>query len=75
MMCSGDIHPNPGPSSTTSSSSSSDSTTSMTSSIIKSLNLNHHLSFVHYNVQSITSKLDVLYTELLDFDLLDFSET
>ena len=75
MMCSGDIHPNPGPSSTTSSSSSSDSTTSTTSSIINFLNLNHHLSFVHYNVQSITSKLDVLYTELLDFDILAFSET
>ena len=75
MMYSGDIHPNPGLSSTTSSSNSSDSTTSMTSSILNSLNLNQHLSFVNYNGQSITSKLNVLYTKLLDFDILAFSET
>ena len=39
------------------------------------LNLSHHLSFVHYNVQRISSKLDIIYSELLDFDILAFSET
>ncbi len=33
------------------------------------------ISFVHYNVQSVAQKLDVLYAELRDFDLLAFSET
>ena len=71
----GDIHPNPGPLSTTSSNSDSTSTSNMSSSILDSLNLNHHLSFVHYNVQSILTKLEILNTELLDFDILAFSET
>ena len=31
--------------------------------------------FVHYNVQSIFSKLDILHTELFDFDILAFTET
>ena len=35
----------------------------------------HHLSFVHYNVQSIVSKLKILHAELIDFDLLAFTET
>ena len=39
------------------------------------LNLSHHLSFVYYNVQSKSSKLDIIYSELLDFDILAFSET
>ena len=47
----------------------------MTCSIINSHNLNHYLSFVHNSVQSITSKLYVLHTELLDFDILAFKET
>ena len=33
------------------------------------------MSFVHYNVQSIFSKLDILHTELFDFDILAFTET
>ena len=40
-----------------------------------SLNLTHNLSIVHYNVQSIFSKIEVLHTELIDFDILTFSET
>ena len=39
------------------------------------MNLSRHLSFVQYNVQSIITKLDILYTELHDFDILAFSET
>ncbi|MES9993746.1 MAG: endonuclease/exonuclease/phosphatase family protein [Candidatus Thiodiazotropha sp.] len=30
---------------------------------------------MHYNVQSILSKLDILQTELLEFDILAFTET
>ena len=33
------------------------------------------MSFLHYNVQSIFSKLDILHTELFDFDILAFTET
>ena len=38
------------------------------------LNLSKHLSFVYCNVQSIVNKLDTLYTELTDFDILAFSD-
>ena len=47
----------------------------MSSSLLSSLNLSGHLSFVYYNVQSIVPKLDLLSTELFDFDILSFSDT
>ena len=47
----------------------------MSSSLLSSLNLSSHLSFVHFNVQSIEPKLDLLGTELFEFDILSFSET
>ena len=72
LMSSGDIHPNPGPMSSVSSISSS---TSLSASVFDSLSLSHHLSFAHYNVQSILSKLDILHAELIDFDILAFTET
>ena len=34
-----------------------------------------NLSFVHYNAQSILSKLEILHAELIEFDVLAFSET
>ncbi len=74
IMLSGDIHSNPGPIDnidlldSTSDSSSSQYTT-------QQLDLTHHLSFVHYNVQSLYPKLDTLRAELPDFDILAFSET
>ena len=40
-----------------------------------SIRLCQNLSIVHYNVQSIFPKLEVLHTELIDFDILSFSET
>ena len=70
LLQSGDIHPNPGPSSV-----ASDISDSSASSILNSLNLSRHLSFVHYNIQSIVPKLDILTAELSDFDILAFSET
>ena len=74
LLCSGDIHPNPGPSSIASSLNSSTSHNHSNNSL-RSLNLSHNLSFVHYNVQSILNKLDILEAELFEFDILAFSET
>ncbi|MES9992837.1 MAG: reverse transcriptase domain-containing protein, partial [Candidatus Thiodiazotropha sp.] len=75
LSCSGDIHPNPGPLSTSSSSSNLSFSSSMSNTLISSLDLTHNLSFVHYNVQSIFSKLEILQAELSDFDILAFTET
>ena len=72
LLQSGDVHPNPGPDSLLSDSMSDSS--SSASSVPNISALSKHLSFVHYNVQSIIPKLDVLYTELCDFDILAFSE-
>ena len=74
LIISGDVHPNPGQVSTSSQSSSS-STSNESFSFLNTLNLSKHLSFVQYNVQSIVNKLDILSTELSDFDILAFTET
>ncbi|MEW8545351.1 MAG: reverse transcriptase domain-containing protein, partial [Candidatus Thiodiazotropha sp.] len=47
----------------------------MSTSLFSSLDLTHNLSFVHYNVQSIFSKLELLQAELSEFDILAFTET
>ena len=70
---SGDIYPNPGPLSSLS--DSYDSSSSGNGSIFGTSSLSSHLSFVHYDVQSIFNKLDVSFAELSDFDILAFSET
>ena len=75
LLCCGDIHPHPGHVSSTSTISIDSSLSNSSCSMTDNLNLSHHLSFVHYNVQSISSKLDIIYSELLDFDILAFSET
>ena len=76
LLCSGDVHPNPGPSSSSISSTTiSSSSSSMSSTFFNSLTLNHNLSFVHYNVQSILPKIDLFHAELIEFDILAFSET
>ena len=67
LALSGDIHPNPGPSSTSSNTSNF--------SISDYLNAPNHLSFVHYNVQSLLPKVDLLMAELSSFDVVAFSET
>ena len=71
ILLSGDIHPNPGPITPSNSTSSSNISTVA----FNSLNLTHNLSIVHYSVQSIFSKIEILHTELIDFDILTFSET
>ena len=75
MFISGDVHPHPGPLSTTSSNSISSSSSSLSSTVFNCINLIHLLSFVHYNIQSIASKLDILHAELFEFDILAFTET
>ena len=49
------------------------STTS--NAILDSLNQNHHLAVIHYNVQSLLPKLDILQAELYAFDLIACTET
>ena len=68
------ISPNPGPLSISSASSISD-TSSINFSVLNFSNVSNRLSFVHYNVQSLVPKIDVLGTELFEFDILAFSET
>ena len=75
LLCSGDVHPNPGPLSSSSSDSILSSSSTMSTTIFSSINTSHNLSFVHYNVQSIFPKLDILHAELIDFDILAFTET
>ena len=72
MMQAGDIHRKPGPA--TASTSSISSLASVSSAFIFS-KLSNHLSVVHYNVQSLLPKLDLLTTELNEFDILAFTET
>ena len=76
LLCSGDVQPNPGPlSSSMSSTSIHSSSSTMSTDFTDALNVSHNLSFVHYNVQSIVHKLDILHAELIAFDILAFSET
>ena len=70
LQQSGDIHPNPGPSSV-----SSDTSLTSTASILSAVDFSKHLSFVHYNVQSVFHKLAVSFAELCGLDILAFSET
>ena len=74
LLRSGDIQPNPGPVSVSSSSSSSSSST-FSSTHLHFFNLNHSLSFVQYNVQSVINKLDILNAELFEFDVISLTET
>ena len=63
------IERNPGPASTASLCSSSSSTT-FEENVIK-----EKFSVVHYNVQSIMNKLDIIETELRNFDVICLTET
>ena len=70
ILLDGDVHTNPGPPmnhSTSSNTSSSD--------VYNLPNIHNHLSVLHYNVQSLSPKLDILIAELSQFDILSFSET
>ena len=69
ILLSGDVHLNPGPS------SSEGSTSSYTNDLYNFLNYPNHLSTVHYNVQSLRHNVDVLFVEFSKFDVISFSET
>ena len=58
----GDVETNPGPE-------------PKTFPAVSLSNAHQHLSIVHYNVQSFYNKKDILYAELLDFDIVSFTET
>ena len=75
LIQSGDVQPNPGPVSASSAFLSTDSSFSSSFCILDFASLSCHLSFVQYNVQSVLTKLNILYTELHDFDIFAFSET
>ena len=68
-------HPNDQETGPFSSSSDSFDSSNTPGPSYSSKSLNQNLSFVHYNVQSIVNKLDILHAELLDFDILAFTET
>ena len=70
ILLSGDIEMNPGPESVDLSSSVSSSLASVDISIFE-----HNFSVVHYNVQSLYSKVDILQIELSHFDVIALSET
>lgn len=61
----GDVERNPGP--------NSDSTESSASSYLPFLQGN--LSMVHYNVQSLVNKVDILESEFSHFDVISLTET
>lgn len=63
------VERNPGPSST-SSSSSTTSTPSFDETVIK-----NKFSIVHYNVQSIANKIDLIESEFSKFDVICITET
>ena len=75
LCCCGDVHQNPGPSSSTSSESFMSSSSTASNAILDTLSQNHNLSFIHYNVQSLLPKLDFLQAELYGFDLVACTET
>ena len=75
ILLSGDVEVNPGPYS--SSSSDISSTESVSDATLDAFNtcLNTYTSFVHLNVQSLATKIDLLDCELRNIDILCFTET
>lgn len=75
LIIAGDVHPNPGPSSTHSTSSTCSSFPSMSQSLSDLMSKTNCLSSLHYNVQSLLNKVEVLEAEFSSFDIISFSET
>ena len=79
ILQAGDVHMNPGPVSGSTSSAhdnaSFSSSSSLSSSLSDALDMSRHFCFVHYNIQSLLPKLDQIYTELKDFDVIALTET
>lgn len=74
LYLSGDVEVNPGPINDSSDSRNSSSLFS-DSMLNESEMVRENFSIVHYNVQSALQKLDILETELSNFDVISFSET
>ncbi|MEW8545561.1 MAG: reverse transcriptase family protein [Candidatus Thiodiazotropha sp.] len=66
----GDVHPNPGPGSDNDLADLSQSSSNDSFEL-----LSNHLSIVHFNVQSLLPKMDILRGEAEAYDILVFSET
>ena len=64
------IEPNPGPISEASTISSNISSTYCDLKMVKD-----KFSIVHYNIQSLTNKLDIIESELCNFDIICLTET
>ena len=69
LICSGDIEPNPGPT-VVQDNASTHSTDNTQECIVM-----NNFSVVHYNIQSILNKVDVLGAELKNFDIICLTET
>ena len=74
LYLSDDVEVNPGPINDSSDSRNSSSLFS-DSMLNGSEMVRENFSIVHYNVQSALQKLDILETELSNFDVISFSET
>ena len=72
LLRNGDVDPNPGPEFSDSVSAASSSSSSFFSS---NNILQEHFSVVHYNIQSLLNKVDILESELSSFDVVCLSET
>ncbi|MEW8546423.1 MAG: hypothetical protein AB2693_23135, partial [Candidatus Thiodiazotropha sp.] len=68
LQC-GDVELNPGPDLDVSSSSEG------TSQSLNQLDIVNNFSVIHYNVQSILNKIDILESEFRNFNILCFTET
>ena len=77
LHISGDVERNPGPINDSSDFHNSDSSESTFSDSMlnDSETIRNNFSLVHYNVQSALHKLDILESELSNFDVISFSET
>ena len=75
LLCNGDVHPNPGPSLAASNDSFSSLSFNTPNIILDTLNQNHHLAFIHYNVQCLLPKFDIIQAELYAFDVIALTKT
>ena len=71
LIRSGDIHVNPGPA------GHDNSMNSSSSSLSSFINIDYskYLTIIHHNVQSLFPKIDEIYAEFKEIDILSFSET
>ena len=73
----GDIHPNPGPVPHTSNTPSSPAYLSSSTTESTSINFpfSKYLSVLHYNVQNLRNKVDLIQSECSNFDIIALTES